>query len=245
MPSFGKESKRQLAQTPPFSWGPLYPHISPSIPPHKRKLPSKIQPYWDVCHNLSCIGEALVYGSWILTPHSLYSEDLNALHSAHQGISSLKAHTQTCVYWHGMSTGIVNCCQRCSLCDAIIIILPASITCLPTTNTNTCSGWLHPLGKSALSGVICRPIQWLGWVCVWTTNRQKWHMVVTESCSNGLVHLGSTKKYQTRTPAFWDTPTTPWLPILMSHIRSQVKRRQSQNWKLKKIAKNSNFENLQ
>ena len=26
----------------------------------------------------------------------------------------------------------------------------------------------------------------------------------------------------TRTPAFWDTPAAPWLPILVIHIRSQV-----------------------
>ena len=48
----------------------------------------------------------------------------------------------------------------------------------------------------------------------------------------------------TRTPAFWDTPTAPWLPILVVHIRSQVKTRQSQSYKFKKIAKNSNFEIL-
>ena len=49
----------------------------------------------------------------------------------------------------------------------------------------------------------------------------------------------------TRTPACWDTPAAPWLPLLVIHIRSQVKRRQSQNYKFKKIAKNSNFEILQ
>ena len=36
-----------------------------------------------------------------------------------------------------------------------------------------------------------------------------------------------------------------WLPILVIHIRSQVKRKQSQSYKFKKIAKNSNFEILQ
>ena len=35
----------------------------------------------------------------------------------------------------------------------------------------------------------------------------------------------------TRTPAFWDTPAAPWLPILGIHIRSKVKTRQSQNYK--------------
>ena len=49
----------------------------------------------------------------------------------------------------------------------------------------------------------------------------------------------------TRTPAFWDTPATPWLPILVIHIRSQVKRRQSWSYKFKKIAKNSNLKIVQ
>ena len=48
-----------------------------------------------------------------------------------------------------------------------------------------------------------------------------------------------------RTPSFWDTPTAPWLPILVIHIRSQVKTRQSQSYKFLKIAKNSNVEILQ
>ena len=40
-------------------------------------------------------------------------------------------------------------------------------------------------------------------------------------------------------------PTAPWLPILVAHIRSLVKKGQSQSYKFKKIAKNCNFELLQ
>ena len=40
-------------------------------------------------------------------------------------------------------------------------------------------------------------------------------------------------------------PASPWLPIVVNHIRSQVKTRQSQSYKFLKIAKNSNFEILQ
>ena len=47
----------------------------------------------------------------------------------------------------------------------------------------------------------------------------------------------TTKK--TRMPTFWDTPDAPWLPILVIHIKTQVKTRQS--YKLKKIAKKLNF----
>ena len=41
----------------------------------------------------------------------------------------------------------------------------------------------------------------------------------------------------TRTPAFWGYPATSWLPILLSHIGSQIKRRQSQSYKFKEFAK--------
>ena len=40
------------------------------------------------------------------------------------------------------------------------------------------------------------------------------------------------------------SPAAPWLPIIVIHIRSQVKTTQSQNYKFKKNAKNSNFEIL-
>ena len=39
-----------------------------------------------------------------------------------------------------------------------------------------------------------------------------------------------------------DTPAASWLPILLSHIGSQVKWRQSQSYKFKEFAKISNFE---
>ena len=39
-------------------------------------------------------------------------------------------------------------------------------------------------------------------------------------------------------------PAAPWLPILVIHIRSQVKIRQSQSYIFKKIAKNEDFEIL-
>ena len=46
----------------------------------------------------------------------------------------------------------------------------------------------------------------------------------------------------TRTLAFEDTPAASYLLIPLSHIGSQVKRRQSQSYKFKEFAKISNFE---
>ena len=49
-----------------------------------------------------------------------------------------------------------------------------------------------------------------------------WSYLVRKSMSE-VLHWQST----TRTPAFWDTPAAPWLTILVIHIKSQVKTRQS------------------
>ena len=38
-----------------------------------------------------------------------------------------------------------------------------------------------------------------------------------------------------------DTPATPWLPILLIHIGSQVKTGQSKSYQFKEFAKSSNF----
>ena len=59
--------------------------------------------------------------------------------------------------------------------------------------------------------------------------------IFDKSCNPGLTST-------TRTPTFWRLPlATSWLPILLSYIGSQVKRRQSQSYKLKEFVKISNF----
>ena len=55
------------------------------------------------------------------------------------------------------------------------------------------------------------------------------------------LRTGPGKTKTTRTFSFWDTPTAPWLPILVIHIRSLLKPIDSQSYKFKKNAKNSIF----
>ena len=73
----------------------------------------------------------------------------------------------------------------------------------------------------------------------------EWHEIYcSDNRSFGERHWSGTLETRTtRTPAFWHTPTAPWLLILVIHIRSQVKTRQSQS--CQKIAKNWNLEILQ
>ena len=55
-----------------------------------------------------------------------------------------------------------------------------------------------------------------------------------------LVKLEQLERLRSEIP-----PAAPWLPILVIHIRSQVKTTQSQSYKFKKIAKTSYVEILQ
>ena len=56
-----------------------------------------------------------------------------------------------------------------------------------------------------------------------------------------LQHISTNKLEQLERLPSEDTPTTSSLPILLSHIRSQVKRRQSQSYKFKELTKMSNL----
>ncbi len=82
--------------------------VSAGFPPHKQSLPTALQPYWDVRGDLSCVGDAVVYGSHAIIPASLRTEVLDDLHAAHQGVTGMKARARVSVYWPGLSAAIVN-----------------------------------------------------------------------------------------------------------------------------------------
>ena len=68
----------------------------------------------------------------------------------------------------------------------------------------------------------------------------KFVIIIIISLAKYLV-CSITNTTQTRTPAFWDTPAAPWLPILVIHIRSQVKQDKVKVTNLKENAKILNF----
>ena len=87
--------------------------------------------------------------------------------------------------------------------------------------------------------------QQLMWTRQWGISKElksggKWHWgsVVTGLWPDSILK-------QLELLCFEIPPAATWLNRLVIHIRSQVKRRQSQSYKFKKIAKNSNFEILQ
>ena len=77
--------------------------------------------------------------------------------------------------------------------------------------------------------------------CVTTANVSQ-QLVILSLRTSVCVYVVWTRT--TRTPAFWDNPAAPWLPILVIHIRSQVQTRLSQSYNFWNNAKISKFESL-
>ena len=83
--------------------------------------------------------------------------------------------------------------------------------------------------------------QWTSWSEVSNeTNSQqtsrKAHLLISQLMAK-LLEWEPELTRTTRTPAFWDTPDAPWLPILVIAISSHVKIRLSQIYKFWKLPK--------
>ena len=69
-----------------------------------------------ICASLT-IAEGLVfYGNRLVIPAALRQEVLDALHTAHHGVTKTMQRAQESVYWPGIRRQIEDRCIRCALC---------------------------------------------------------------------------------------------------------------------------------
>ena len=87
------------------------------FPEAKSELPSDIYPYWAVRDNLSVCDNILIYKNRPIIPKPLRSEVIEHLHSAHQGVTGMKA--RACLYWPAMDNDIRNYRIRFRDCNTI------------------------------------------------------------------------------------------------------------------------------
>ena len=89
-------------------------YIINGFPATKRELPPTLHPFWDVRDHLTCIGDAVAYGSRIAVPVSLRYEVLDGLHGAHQGPKGMSARERLSVYLPGVDKAIAHRRQQCN-----------------------------------------------------------------------------------------------------------------------------------
>ena len=106
-------------------------YIINGFPATKQELPPTLHPFWDVRDHLTCIGDAVAYGSRIAVPVSLRSEVLDGLHGAHQGPKGMSARARLSVYWPGIDKAIAHRRQQCNNCNSIAPSQPSIPATLP------------------------------------------------------------------------------------------------------------------
>ena len=127
--------------------------INTSFPNEKHELPLELHPYWSIRQNLyivdgvvlmknhvviprslrNDVAEAMTDGSGsrILISPNLRQEIIRSLHSAHQGVCSMKERAIAGVYWPGITKDIEAVRLACSSCNRSMPSQPRTIPVEP------------------------------------------------------------------------------------------------------------------
>ena len=90
--------------------------IRTGFPATRHMTDPKIRQFWEVRTRLSVEDDIALLNDRIIIPAALRKRVLQCLHSAHQGVTSMRARANCTVYWPGMNASIRNfreCCIAC------------------------------------------------------------------------------------------------------------------------------------
>ena len=93
--------------------------IMKGFPTNRNDLPATIRDYWEVRNRLSVSNNVILMDERVVVPPLLRRYVLQTLHSAHQGVSNMKARANKTVYWPGMHASIQNTRYTCTTCNEI------------------------------------------------------------------------------------------------------------------------------
>ena len=109
--------------------------INEGFPDTSRTSPST-SCFWQYRDRLYIAEGVVIYEDRVVVPASLRNVVLNALHAAHQGVSSMGARARETVFWPGMSEDIERIRQACQQCTKIAPSqpdVPATLSIPPST----------------------------------------------------------------------------------------------------------------
>ena len=89
--------------------------ITMGFPTMKNDLPNAIISFWEAQKQLSVPDKIIL----IVIPNNLSKCTLRTLHSAYQGVSSMKSRANAAVYWPDINNNIRNLRYTCHFCNEI------------------------------------------------------------------------------------------------------------------------------
>lgn len=93
--------------------------IENGFPKVKNDLPGDLRAYFQYRDKLNSFDGVALYNDRIIIPPSLRNNVLQALHSAHQGISQMCSRADASFFWPGMTSAISDMRTQCSPCNRI------------------------------------------------------------------------------------------------------------------------------
>lgn len=109
--------KVKLATTSNDTMIKLLSTIENGFPAHRDDLPMELQEYHQFRADLSGIDGVILYKDRVVIPPCLRRSVLDALHSAHHGISTMAARIEASVFWPGITGAIQQLRSTCQDCD--------------------------------------------------------------------------------------------------------------------------------
>lgn len=107
----------RLATTSDQSMRQLIEVIENGFPENRNALPDDLRPYFQFREHLTSFDGVILYHDRIIIPRALRAAVLQALHSAHQGVSQMCSRAESSFFWPGMTPAITELRTRCTECN--------------------------------------------------------------------------------------------------------------------------------
>lgn len=106
--------------------------IEHGFPNSRHDMPNNLHDFFGLRDSLYSFDGVILYNNRLVIPKSLRPQVLAALHSAHQGVSTMTSRAESSVFWPGITTDIQGLRERCEQCHRIAPSQP----CPPPTPPN-------------------------------------------------------------------------------------------------------------
>ena len=100
--------------------------IESGFPEFRHELPHALQEYYQFREHLYTVDGVIRYKDRIVIPPALRQQILAALHSAHQGVTSMTARAESTVFWPGITPTITTLRANCSHCNRMTPSQPSA-----------------------------------------------------------------------------------------------------------------------
>ena len=128
--------------------------IESGLPEYRHEMPEALREYYQYSTDLHTADGVILYKDRVVIPPSLRNEVLSALHSAHQGVTTMTARAESSVFWPGITPAISALRATCQHCNRIA---PSNPSAPPTPLSNpeypfqcVCADYFHYKGCNYL-----------------------------------------------------------------------------------------------